>query len=196
MKNFKTIAWDIDDVLNSLTLEWLLYFKKQFDIDINYPDINKNPPHLILGITKDEYLNSLDFFREKFFMKLKPKPELITWFEKNGDKFRHIALTATPFGTSPLSAYWVIKNFGKWIRSFNYVPSYRKKDNIPIYDNNKKDFLNYYKQVDLFIDDSEKNVDDAIQLGVNAILFPAPWNKSRNCSLDNFIKKLDALLEE
>ena len=79
-----TIAWDIDDVLNSLMLEWLKYFTTETEATVLYQELLKNPPHKILGITKQDYLASLDNYRGQFYQNLQPRQEILNWFEEFG----------------------------------------------------------------------------------------------------------------
>ncbi|MEI1376526.1 hypothetical protein PQG02_19210 [Nostoc sp. UHCC 0926] len=177
-----TIVWDVDDVLNNLMLmwweqSWLLYHPT---CTIKYTEFNKNPPHLILGIEKEEYLNSLDDYRlSGGISQLKPEPEVLEWFKKWGSYFRHIALTATPIKTAPLMADWVIRHFGKWIRCFAFVPSYRVGNLIPEYDQDKESFLAWWKQGQIMIDDNPNHIQAAQKLGMKTFLMPQPWNNSR-----------------
>ena len=69
-----TICWDVDDVLNNLMEAWFCFFKldSNKDINIDYNDIIKNPPDELLGITKKEYLDSLDYFRVNYYSLLPP----------------------------------------------------------------------------------------------------------------------------
>ncbi len=183
-----TVAWDVDDVLNSLTKEWFTEYKKRHKPGLTFADLVSNPPHNILNISKEEYLASLDSFRSRHFMDLSPKKELLSWFEGHGHKFRHIALTATPFRFASVSADWVMGHFGKWIRSFNFVPSPRAGSSYPSYDDNKGAFLNWLGNVDIFIDDNEANIMSTKAFGIRNILFPAPWNKYKNNSEKDFIQ--------
>ena len=61
----KTIAWDVDDVLNELMFYWFedCYKNEHNNIKQNFKDLVNNPPQDILGISNDEYLKSLDRFR-------------------------------------------------------------------------------------------------------------------------------------
>lgn len=184
------VIWDIDDVLNSFMLEWFCSYKATSGCILNYENLSKNPPHDLLGISKQEYLNSLDLFRKSSFSKLKPREEVLKWFQEKGEEFQHVALTAIPFNSVSFSAEWCMKHFGKWIRSFNYVPSAREGEKIPEYFKTKKDFLANFGKVDLFIDDNEDNIRDAQSLGIKTILFPAPWNSNRNQSIEFAIKEM------
>lgn len=184
------IIWDIDDVLNSFMLEWFSNYKGNSGCVLNYEDLSQNPPHFLLGISRQEYLKSLDLFRKRSFSKLKPREEVLKWFQEKGEDFQHFALTAIPFNSVSFSAAWCMANFGKWIRSYNYVPSVRKGENIPEYFKSKKDFLANAGDVALFIDDNEDNIRDAQSLGIKTVLFPAPWNSNRHQSIEYTLKTL------
>lgn len=177
-----TIAWDIDDVLNELMCFW---FEKKWLIEhpectLKYDHISENPPHKLLRVSKEEYLNSLDEFRLSIqYRKMQPVPEVKRWFLQYGKLFRHIAITAAPVNAAYVSTEWVLKHFGFWIRTFHFVPSVRKGQNIPCYDKDKKSFLEWIGKVDIFVDDNEKNIRECKNLDVRVVLFPRPWNKSK-----------------
>jgi len=183
-----TVAWDVDDVLNSLTREWFAEYEEKHKPGLTFAGLTANPPHDILNISKEEYLASLDSFRERHFTDLPPSRELLAWFEEHGHKFRHIALTATPLRFAGFSANWVMSHFGKWIRSFNFVPSPRPGTSYPDYDDNKGAFLNRLGNVDVLIDDNESNTASAETFGIRTVLFPAPWNKYKNHNEKDFIQ--------
>lgn len=177
-----TIAWDIDDVLNDLMRVWLDEWWRPAhpECQVTYEEIVANPPHEILGVTLGEYLASLDAFRlSACFAQLLPRPEIMAWFEKHGAGYRHLALTAVPLRCAPGSAAWVLRYFGRWIRSFHVIPSPRSDERIPNYDRSKEEFLRRVKGIDALIDDQAGHVAGAEQVGVRGLLFPAPWNGSR-----------------
>ena len=175
-----TIAWDVDDVLNDLTGAWL---ERQWrpahpECAAAYQDLRANPPHAAIKATLDEYLASLDDFRRSRYLdELQPLPEAVSWFEHNGDRFRHIALTGVPLRYAPISADWVMRHFGRWIRSFHFVPSKRNGECIPVYDASKQDFLDWWGKASVLVDDLPANVDAARAGGVRAVLMPRPWNQ-------------------
>ncbi|MDD5664401.1 MAG: hypothetical protein PHT71_09100, partial [Victivallaceae bacterium] len=113
------IVWDVDDVLNNLTYEWFDEFETLNRTGITYEKLSENPPDRLLGISRESYLESLDDFRMRRITSLKPVEETMQWFIRHGNKFRHAALTATPFRCAPASAQWVIKHYGNWIRTFH-----------------------------------------------------------------------------
>lgn len=191
----QTIVWDVDDVLNDLTKEW---FEQDWlvthpECNIGYTQLISNPPDALLNIKMDEYHIYLDSFRQLHGMDLKPLKEVLSWFQKFGHQYRHIVLTSTPLFYTPHSSEWVFHKYGEWIRSFNFVPSARKNSDSFIYDLNKASFLSSFKKVDLFIDDNEKNIEEARKTGINSVLMPRPWNSS-TLTIKEFIDNLVDLL--
>jgi len=178
-----TIAWDVDDVLNDLMRLWLEHAWRPAnpDCSVRYEDLNENPPNNIIGVKLEEYLTSLDSFRlSGIYDDMKPVEEIKDWFLVNGNKYRHIALTAVPIAAAPLSARWVFNNFGPWIRTFHFVPSSREQERIPEYDKDKGEYLKWLGKVDVLIDDNETNIRAARTAGVRGILVPRPWNGCNN----------------
>ena len=176
----KTVVWDVDDVLNDLMREWFTrkWLPSRSGSNIQYIDLTENPPHRLLGITLGEYLESLDEFRHSDLGKLQPVPEALAWFEKHGAQCRHIALTSVPLHAAHISAGWVMRHFGRWIRSFNIVPSPRDDDCAASYDKTKEDFLGWWGKADIIVDDSEFNISTAQELGITGVMMPRPWNRS------------------
>lgn len=176
-----TIAWDVDDVLNDLMRCWLVkkWLPEHPDCKACFEQITQNTPEHIIKSTKEEYRLSLDAFRlSGAYLQLEPNPEILAWFEEFGDKARHIALTSVPLKGAHISADWVMQNFGKWIRSFNFVPSPRKGELVPEYDHSKADYLRWLNKIDVLVEDSEENIREAKELGIRGILVAKPWNKS------------------
>jgi len=176
----KTIVWDVDDVLNDLMGSWfLLWCQDHPGCAVAYEDLKKNPPHEVLGITMDCYLQSLDAFRlSPLYQNMAPLQEVKDWFLQKGDRFRHMALTAVPLRAAPFSAPWVFNHFGAWIRTFHFVPSKRKDETIPHYEDDKADALRRLGPVDFFVDDNAEHVIAAQKAGIQALFFPRPWNPS------------------
>ncbi len=176
----KTVVWDVDDVLNELMKAWL---EEHWNLEhpaapVSFSALKENPPHGVLGISRDEYLASLDRFRSTKFSELKPVPQVLRWFQEHGHRFRNIALTAVPSQFSGISASWVFKHFGPWIRSFNFVPSPRPGTELPAYDSNKADFLRWLGKADILLDDNAETVAEAGRAGIRAFLVKQPWNSS------------------
>ena len=177
----KTIVWDVDDVLNDLTRAWLEDWtsSQEAGCSLAYDLLKENPPHELLGISKSEYLASLDAFRlSGKAARLEPVPEILDWFCRYGNGCHNVVLTAVPLHAAHVSAEWAMRHFGRWIRSFNVIPSPRPGMEAPLYHGDKADFLRWWGKADILIDDGEKNVASALALGVSAVLFPRPWNRS------------------
>ena len=178
----KTIVWDVDDVLNDLMRAWLeeSLSNREFAV-FPYQRLTRNPPHELLGIGLQKYLASLDAFRlSGRAANLAPSPEILDWFSTHGDKCHNVALTAAPLCAGHISAEWVMRHFGRWIRSFNLVPSQRARnqagqDRLKT----KGDFLRWWGKADMLVDDNEENLAAALSLNIHAALVPQPWNSSR-----------------
>jgi hypothetical protein len=175
----KTLAWDVDDVLNSLMREWFedLVTNSQREIKIGYDKLSENPPHKLLGMTLNQYHVSLDEFRlSGRYERLAPTGEILSWFNAYGHCCRHLALSAVPLAAAPTSSAWVLKHFGKWIRTFHFVPSKRAEEAIPVYDRSKADFIDWHGNIDVLIDDNPEHIEQAAQIGIQGILINQPWN--------------------
>lgn len=193
----KTIAWDIDDTLNDFTFIWLndWWLPQQGKIALDYSQLTENPPSRLLGIRDPEYLASLDSFRiSKAAGKVKPLDQVLDWFQKYGEKTRHIALTATPMIAAPISAAWVMKHFGQWIRSYNVIPSMRPGQHIRIYDQSKTEFLDWFGKVDILVEDNKANLESAKNAGYITIGIPQPWNDIQG-SLEDALTQLATYIE-
>ena len=177
----RTIVWDVDDVLNNLMGAWFEDWaaSKKESPPLPFEGLADNPPHDLLGISRAEYIESLDAFRLcGKAAKLQPQPDVHEWFSRYGGKCRNVALTAVPLRAAHVSAEWVMRHFGRWIRSFNVVPSQRRGDDAENAHVSKSDFLRWWGKGDILVDDSEENVTEARALGMRAVLFPRPWNRS------------------
>jgi hypothetical protein len=178
----KTLAWDVDDVLNSLMREWFedLITNSQRGINIGYDHLSENPPHKLLGVTLNQYHASLDQFRlSGRYERLEPNGEILNWFNAYGHCCRHLALSAVPLAAAPVSSAWVLKHFGKWIRTFHFVPSKRTEETIPVYDRSKADFIGWHGKIDILIDDNPEHIEQAAQIGIQDILITQPWNTGK-----------------
>ncbi|MFZ0932108.1 MAG: hypothetical protein WAN11_26145 [Syntrophobacteraceae bacterium] len=192
----KTIVWDVDDVLNDLMGAWFEDYavSNGADSSIAYDRLTSNPPHVLLGISHEEYLASLDKFRlSGMAEKMPPVAEIFEWFCLYGNSAHNVALTATPLLASPVSAQWVMRNFGRWIRSFNVIPSSRPRIEATQYHISKFDFLRWWDKADILVDDSEENIAGALSLGMNAVLIPRPWNQSDQ-TMNEALKELAELV--
>lgn len=191
-KKMKTIVWDVDDVLNGLMYSWFQEHRDLYNPSstLKYQDLTQNPPHEILGITINEYLSSLDNFRNsEKGRNLKPSQQILDWFKRDGAKFRHIILTARSKQTVPGLAEWVFHYFGDWIRTLSFIPANRQGEKLPIYDKCKADFLKWLGKADYFIDDSAENVKAAEEIGSTSFLFPQPWNNGQ-LTVEQILEKI------
>jgi hypothetical protein len=174
-----TIAWDIDDVLNELMLTWFtnVWKPEHPDSRLGYSDISQNPPDRVLGISRAEYLASLDQFRASDAAgQMSPNSHVLEWLNKYGADYRHIALTARPLDSTPQASDWLFRHFGRFIRTFAVVPT-RFADGVPVYDRDKGAYLAWFGKADILVDDSEENIRGAEGLGVRGLLYPQPWNR-------------------
>ncbi len=174
----RTLAWDVDDVLNNLMEIWLRNWHEEHPGAVaDYASLKQNPPHESLGITFEAYLESLDQIRSSASAheQLNPNPQITAWLTEHGRRYRHLALTARPVHTAGPAAAWVLGHFGAWIRTVAFVPV-RKPGDWPDYDLNKADYLRWLDPDAILIDDSPANVSEAREKGLEAVLFPQPWN--------------------
>jgi hypothetical protein len=193
----KTIAWDVDDTLNNFTQVWFndWWHLDKKSLDLNYSQLTENPPNHLLGISEAAYLASLDAFRSSELAgAISPNSQILDWFQRYGEKSRHLALTATPLNAAPYSAAWVLKHFGKWIRSYNVIPSKREGDPLQVHDQNKTEFLDWLGKVDILVEDNEANLISAQRAGYLTIGIPQPWNNVRN-SLEDILAQLTTYLD-
>jgi len=190
------LIWDVDDVLNHFTRTWCdeWWCPRHAGPPRSYADLTENPPDAVLGVSRDIYLASIDAFREARFASLVPCAEALAWFSEHGDRCRHVALTAMPRAFAHLSAEWVIRNFGRWIRTFAFVPSARDGAAADRQWISKSDYIEWLRQGDVFIDDREENVERARRLGMHGVVVPQPWNDSSDTSLTIALSKVTAAL--
>ena len=178
----QTIVWDVDDVLNDLMRAWYeqAWLPAHPQCAFRYAELTENPPQRLLGVSQEQYLASLDAFRlSERGRDLTPLPEVVAWFRQSGARFRHMALTATPLLSAPLSAGWVMRHFGVWIRSFHFIPSPRQGQSAPEYDQSKADFLRWFGHADVLVEDNLVQLEAARRLSMQTVLIPRPWNGSR-----------------
>jgi len=190
-----TIVWDVDDVLNDLTRLWLAQMWRPVHPDAPaFAELTENPPHALLGTSLAAYLASLDDFRHSgVCVEQPPLCEVREWFGEHGAQFRHVALTAVPLHAAGLSAAWVLRHYGSWIRSFNVVPSPRQGDVPAPMEHDKAAWIAWAGVADVFVDDSQENVDTVRRAGVPALLFPRPWNADSGRPVADLLSELAAL---
>lgn len=175
-----TLVWDVDDVLNSLTRDW---FAQEWlpahpaGPVTEYGRLTENPPHRLLGVTREEYLASLDAFRRRRYGGLEPDPAIRAWMEREGHRFRHVALTAVPLAAASFSGEWLFRVWGRWIRGVHVVPSPRPGCEAPAWDASKVGFLRWLGHGDaVLIEDNPAVCAAAVAAGFRALLVPQPWN--------------------
>lgn len=192
-----TVVWDVDDVLNDLMYQWLVYgwLAEHSDCRISYRELTCNPPHNILGVDRNEYLSSMDGFRRtERACNMLPNPAVLGWFREEGHRFRHLALTARPLETAPDVAHWVMRHFGSWIRCFGVVPT-RTEEGVPVYDRSKGEYLAWLGRGDVLVDDSTDNIIDAESLGLKTLQTAQPWNNSK-LTMTSLLQQLTQLAGE
>ena len=192
----QTIAWDVDDVLNELTRAWFERWGREGGTcpGGGYAALTANPPHEVCGISRQEYLASLDAFRASGEgVRLPPRPEALEWFVANGARYRHVAVTATPLANAPASAAWVMRHFGRWIRTYHLVPSPRPGEELPPYDTDKASAFARLGRIDLVVDDSPEVIEGARAAGIAAVVFPQPWNAAIASTAETFDALVPAL---
>lgn len=190
------VVWDVDDVLNELMREWFEGWWRPAHPECvrQYSEITANPPHAVLGIREAAYLESLDAFREARFAHLIPRAEVLAWFEGYGDRAHHVALSAPPEAFASHSASWVMKHFGRWIRTYAFVPAKRGRPEVADPRIAKKAYLEWLGHGDVFVDDREGNVADVRSLGLRGIVMPQPWNAAPHRTFESALQELTALV--
>lgn len=193
----KTIAWDVDDTLNNFMRIWLTHWRTYADKSkiVDYSQLIENPPGRILGIEHAKYLESIDSFRlSKEYELVTPLDPVLSWFKTHGHKARHIVVTAVPIFAAPASAAWVMQHFGTWIRSYNVIPSWRTDFQIPVYFQNKTEFLSWFGNVDILVEDNVDNLISAQSAGFDVVGIPQPWNKIED-DLESALEKIKIYIE-
>lgn len=190
----RVVIWDVDDVLNALMREWFDDFRtrSQASGPSSFTDLTANPPHQLFGLCETDYLQSLDDFRRARYDTLAPRTEALGWFERYGGSADHIALTAAPTSLAHLSAGWVIRHFGRWIRTFAFAPSPRGINAAPAA--SKADYLRWLGKGDVLVDDRQDNATAVRALGLDCVVVPQPWNRSEHRSLEAALEQVRALL--
>lgn len=191
-----TIAWDVDDVLNSLTAEW---YRQAPLVDAcaapRYEDLLENPPHRVLGVRLEEYLASLDDFRRTRYGTLAPAPPVFDWFLEHGAAYRHLALSSVPAAFADVTASWVLRHFGRWINTFAFVQSPGPRADAFSMAGSKQDYMRWFGRADVLVEDRAETLDAAAELGVRGILVPQPWNGRRGESIGGALDELSRVLE-
>ena len=175
-----TLLWDVDDVLNDLTRRWFedAWLVQHPGVALTFDQLTEQPATRLLGASLDEYLDSLDEYRNRHYRNLVPRPDIVDWFAVHGSHYRHAALTATPIKHAPAVAEWVMRHFGHWIRAIAVVPSSRADDRHPQYDLDKGSAAEWLGFANVFIDDNLANIEAVAARGLRTIVVPRPWNSA------------------
>jgi hypothetical protein len=170
------IVWDIDDVLNELTSNWLKWVDDPFISEKS--QLTNSRFEEILGWSRKDYLKSLDRFRREQFINLEPN-QLIQNFMARHSRISNLLLSATPLTCAPISARWAFVHFGEWIDGVLMAPSPRASRSSTRM--SKRDHIfrlvKTGEQV-ICIDDQPANILEARDAGAAAFLWPQPWNES------------------
>jgi hypothetical protein len=182
-----TIVWDRDDVLNDLMRCWFegQWLVEHPDCRLRYDDLVENPPHRVLGVSRREYLDSLDRFRSSpAHAAMPPSPEILGWLGRNGARCRHAVLTATTLASAGGAAEWTFRHFGRWVRCFCLLPAAREGDGAVAYEADKGQCLRQFAGPVVLVDDSPANLEAARREGAEGVLFPRPWNGAEGTALE------------
>ncbi len=87
----------------------------------------------------------------------------------------------------------MFRHFGAYVRCFGVVPS-RLAAGEPAYDVSKADFLRWFGKADVLVDDSVENIAAVRSMGMNAVLYPRPWN-GNSVTLTETLRCLSELAE-
>lgn len=193
----RVVVWDVDDVLNDLMRAWLedVWAPDHPERVVRFDDLRENPPVALLDLSTSEYQSSLDAYRlSTAYSEQAPNPDVIAWLQANGERCRHVALTATALSAAPASAAWVLRHFGRWIRDFAVIPAVRPDADLPIYDVDKGSWLVRLGASAVLVDDSPTNLAAAAAVGTSAVCWPRPWNGSGS-SVAETLRALTRLIQ-
>jgi hypothetical protein len=185
------VVWDVDDVLNELTSAFLATTELMPMLGSCASEAEEYV--LSSGISRIEYLASLDRFRLDHYDELTVNPQVLSWFTSQGADYDHLALSMTPMLAAPKVASWVLSHLGTWIRGFMFVPSPRESWPNPLPPQTKGDFLRRLAAPVVFVDDSLGNIKDAQTAGFLSLRFPTLWNGGG--TYKEFTAKLDESLQ-
>ena len=110
---------------------------------------------------------------------MQPVPQVLQWFSEHGSRHAARGRSAPcrcrrPTCRRPGS----IRHFGRWIRSFHFIPSPREGTPTPVYDRSKGEALRQWGTIDAFVDDNPDNLASAERFGIRTFCFPRPWNRA------------------
>ena len=195
------ILWDVDDVLNQLMKEWLKNWHRQEGAGrphVSFDQLTENPPYNQVGISLQEYHQLLDKFRNSPAGRdLIPNKQVLQWFNQYGRGHIHIALTARPVLTMSNQAAWIYDHFGQWIQSVVAVAPVRKHvgNQQPAAFQTKAAYAQWLGKPSVLIDDNQENIASVKGICSFALLFPRPWNESRQ-RVDEVLSQLTQYLAQ
>jgi hypothetical protein len=70
----------------------------------------------------------------------------------------------------------VFRNFGEWIDTFAFVPSYRKGERGSTARRSKHEFVRQFGLRGIYVDDNADAIAQLRTLGLKCVLVPRPWN--------------------
>ncbi len=188
------LVWDVDDVLNELLRFWLSVENAGTGRNVPFSALTENPPDRLLGLSRKEYLSSLDAYRAGGHYRQPPREEIMTFFRTHGGRFRHLVLSAVPIRFAGRSADWVLTYFGPWIQNCLFVPSPRP--DFPMESqlfSSKAEAMARIGGDAVLIDDSPLHVNETVKTGASALLFPAPWNDNNSLPVRTFLDRIAQL---
>lgn len=189
--NNSLYIWDVDDVLNNLTKDFISYIAPS----IPYKEILNPNIHDSLGLSQNDYHYELDNFRRREYLNLKPNLEIIN-FIKSRKGSMHYILTSVPHEFIEISFCWVKRNFDNMFYGYLFAPS--RRENVNLQTSAKMDHLNNLNLIGrktYFIDDNPYNFINIDNTSITKVLWPQPWNSSTK-SLEEGEKYIKKLFEE
>ena len=171
------IAWDVDDVLNDLMGNWFegKWLPEHPGCRLHFTDLTQNSPERLLGVEREAYLQSLDEYRLTKYQSMEPDKNALRWFRDCGEQYRHVVVSAVSLKAVHISAEWVYRHFGQWMRGFFVAPTSRGEKLVEGYPTTKQDIFQGWIRPDVFIDDNPANIAQAKACNIPAILRKKPW---------------------
>jgi hypothetical protein len=182
------VAWDVDDVLNSLTSDWAR--------DLGEAGLIANPSasdateyFVARGWTVEDFLAGLDEFRATKFHTMAPNPLALEAMRVlNSLGCMQVAVTKTPLKYGPIVSHWVLTNFGQWLSGVFVVPSPRSTDPLGFSYREKRDVASIVNGPVILIDDSPLNLSE-LPSNCAGVLYPQPWNDAMALELPEELLK-------
>lgn len=169
------VAWDVDDVLNSLTAAWA----QDAGIEHLFATPSAGDPteyFRSLGWSREQFLSCLDVFRASSYAGLAPNTLVTEAMKRLGELgVMQIAVTKCPLQFGPTSSQWTFANFGYWLSGFFHLPSHRVTDPINFTYREKGRVAALMVEPVVLIDDTPANL-SGLPPNCHGILYPQPWN--------------------